>query len=305
MNDATASHAAVLRAYPDDLLCSWVALPGSTELLSERERAHALGLLAGSGSAAAAVYVRERLTGGDLPAEARRIALEDGAIVKIDGRIHYVERRTGERTWRLRGIARGVITVDAILATVPCVDWPRGRVTAALAKADTSSWVALAESARSDKWRTVTLADLRLTVCRYAARRHRVSVLTPWVQEVTRRRVVAQRQRHGSAATPETLAIWAELELWDGTVATADALSQRADAEWSRNCAARADAAAYAAADAYAAYAAARAARAAAAAYAAARAAAAAAAATAAAAADAWDTLRDLCARLDRAEESL
>ena len=137
-----------------------------------------------------------------------------------------------------------MITVDAILATVPCVDWPRGRVTAALAKADTSSWVALAESARSDKWRTVTLADLRLTVCRYAARRHRVSVLTPWVQEVTRRRVVAQRQRHGSAATPETLAIWAELELWDGTVATADALSQRADAEWSRNCAAYADAAA-------------------------------------------------------------
>lgn len=233
MNDATASHAAVLRAYPDDLLCSWVARPGSTELLSERERAHALGLLAGSGSAAAAVYVRERLTGGDLPAEARRIA----------------------------------ITVDAILATVPCADWPRGRVTAALAKADTSSWVALAESARSDKWRTVTLADLRLTVCRYAARRHRVSVLTPWVQEVTRRRVVAQRQRHGSAATPETLAIWAELELWDGTVATADALSQRADDEWSRNCAACA-AAAYAAA-AYA---------------------------------DAWDTLRDLCARLDRAE---
>jgi hypothetical protein len=113
MNDATASHAAVLRAYPDDLLCSWVALPGSTDLLSERERAHALGLLAGSGSAAAAVYVRERLTGGDLPAEARRIALEDGAIVKIDGRIHYVERRTGERTWRLRGIARGVVDLAA------------------------------------------------------------------------------------------------------------------------------------------------------------------------------------------------
>ena len=176
-----------------------------------------------------------------------------------------------------------MITVDTILATVPCADWTRWRVTAALANADTSSWVALAESARADKWRTVTLADLRLTVCRHAARQHRASVLTPWVQEVTRRCVVAQRRRHGTAATPETLAIWDALESWDGTVVTADALSRRAHAERIRNRAYAADAAAAAAADAAdAAYYAARAAR-----------------ATAAAA---WDTLRDLCARIDRAE---
>ena len=111
---AAASHAAVLRAYPDDLLCSWVGLaPDALELLTERERNHALGLISSAGNAAAASYIRERLTGGDLPAEARRIALEDGAIVKIDSRAYYIERRTGERTWRLRGPSRGAVDLSA------------------------------------------------------------------------------------------------------------------------------------------------------------------------------------------------
>ena len=44
---------------------------------------------------------------------ARRIALENGAIVKIDSRAYYVERRTGERTWRLRGPARGAVDLTA------------------------------------------------------------------------------------------------------------------------------------------------------------------------------------------------
>ena len=171
-----------------------------------------------------------------------------------------------------------MLTVDLLMSTHPCVDWPRKRVTRLLASptVDASSWVAFAESCRARKWRAPTLADLRLTACRYAAAHHRADVLTPWVQEVWRLRVAAQRKRHGAAATPETLAIWAALESWDGSAVQARVLCDRARAERHRCWSAAAYAAAYAAAAA-----------AAAAADAAAYAAAAAAAAAAADAADA------------------
>lgn len=114
VNDAAASLVQVVRAYPDDLLCAWVGLaPDALDLLTERERAHALGLIASSGKTDAAAYVRERLDGGDLTAAARRLALEPNALVKIDSRFYAVERRTGERTWRLRGPARGRVDLTA------------------------------------------------------------------------------------------------------------------------------------------------------------------------------------------------
>jgi len=145
-----------------------------------------------------------------------------------------------------------VITVDLLMSTSPCVDWPRERVARLLASptVDASSWVAFAESCRARKWRAPALADLRLTACRYAAAHHRADVLTPWVQEVTRLRVAAQRKRHGAAATPETLAIWTALEVWDGTETQARVLRDRANAEWRRNRTAAADVAAASASDA-------------------------------------------------------
>ena len=148
------------------------------------------------------------------------------------------------------------ITVDLLMSTHPCEDWPRDRVERLLASptVDASSWVAFAKSCCElhDSTRP-TLADLRLTACRYAAAHHRDDVLTPWVQEVTRLRVAAQRKRHGAAATPETLAIWAALESWDGSVEQARSLRDRAYAErrrcWSADAAYAAAADAYAAAD--------------------------------------------------------
>lgn len=93
---ATASHAAVLRVYPDDLLCSWVSLaPDAHELLTERERAHALGLIASTGNAAAAAYVRERLVSGDHVKAAARAALEPGAVLTLGGRLYAVTGRRG------------------------------------------------------------------------------------------------------------------------------------------------------------------------------------------------------------------
>jgi hypothetical protein len=189
-----------------------------------------------------------------------------------------------------------MLTVDLLMSTNPCTDWPRERVARLLASptVDASSWVAFAESCRARKWRAPTLADLRLTACRYAAAHHRTDVLTPWVQEVTRLRVAAQRKRHGAVATPETLAIWTALEVWDGTETQARVLRDRANAEWRRNRTAAADAAAAADADAVEA----AEATLVAAVYAAAAAAAAAAYAAADAAAD-WRLLLSLCQRLD------
>lgn len=145
------------------------------------------------------------------------------------------------------------ITVDLLMSTNPCSDWPRDRVERLLASpaVNKSSWVAFVESCNSLHNSTKpTLADLRLTACRYAAVHHRADVLTPWVQEVTRLRVAAQRKRHGAAATPETLAIWAALESWDGSVEQARSLRDRAYAEQHRCWSDAAYAAdAYAAAD--------------------------------------------------------
>ena len=149
-------------------------------------------------------------------------------------------------------MTRCTITVDLLMSTSPCVDWPRERVARLLASptVDASSWVAFAESCRARKWRAPALADLRLTACRYAAAHHRADVLTPWVQEATRLRVAAQRKHHGAAATPETLAIWTALEVWDGTETQARVLRDRANAEWRRNRTAAADVAAASASDA-------------------------------------------------------
>ena len=81
-----------VRAYvtgqPDGLLVSWLELsPQAVDVLSARERAHALGLLAETGSiysaeyrtGQCAAYVRERLTSGDHLAACARLALEPGA----------------------------------------------------------------------------------------------------------------------------------------------------------------------------------------------------------------------------------
>ena len=183
-----------------------------------------------------------------------------------------------------------MVTVDLLMSTSPCEDWPRARVKRLLASRtiDASSWVAFARSCAARKWRAPTLADLRLTACRYAEQHHRADVLIPWVQEATRQRVAAQRARYKSTATTETLAIWTALESWDGTAAQARDLSARASAERRRswrayNATAAAATAAYNAA------------------YDAAYDAAAAAAAAYDAAADDERTLLDLCARLDAA----
>lgn len=105
---------AIVLTYPDQLLISWLLVnPHAHDALTERERAHTLGLIRGQGQSSAATYVRERLRTGDHVQARGRIALENGAIVKIDGRTYYVERRTGERTWRLRGTSRGVVDLTA------------------------------------------------------------------------------------------------------------------------------------------------------------------------------------------------
>lgn len=173
-----------------------------------------------------------------------------------------------------------MLTVDLLMSTNPCPDWPRARVKRLLASPtiDASSWVSFARSCAARKWRAPTLAELRLTACRYAVRNHRADVLIPWVQEVTRLRVAAQRQRYGASATPETLAIWTALESWDGAAEHARTLRDRANDEWRRVRYAASDAASDAAA--YVAY-----------------------VAYVDAAYDATATLLDLCARLDAAAE--
>ena len=144
-----------------------------------------------------------------------------------------------------------MITVDTIMATRPCADWPRAKVERLAARLDATSWSTLVASAAARDWQDVPLADLRLTLCRHAAANHR-PVLVTWVQHVTRVRVAGQRRRYPRARA-EVVAIWDRLDAWDGTAAQARAI--RSDA-W-RVYDDAADAAAYAAADA-AAYAAER-----------------------------------------------
>lgn len=146
------------------------------------------------------------------------------------------------------------ITTDLIMSTVPCVGWPRERVEVTLEQLDCSSWLALVESAIRERWRAVSLPDLRLTLCRHAAQRHREAVLAPWAVEVTHARVTAQRLRY-PRAIPEVVAIWDRLAAWSGD--REEILEIRRDArEANANAAyAYADAAADAGASSSAAYA--------------------------------------------------
>ena len=175
-----------------------------------------------------------------------------------------------------------MITVDTIMATNPCADWPRAKVERMAAHLDATSWSTLVASAAASKWRLVPLADLRLTLCRHAAANHR-PVLVAWMQHVTRVRVAGQRRRYPRARA-EVVALWDRLDAWDGTAAQAQAIRSDAwrvyddaavaaaaaavaDADAAADAADAADAYAYAAADAAAADAAADAAAAAAYAY--------------------------------------
>ena len=77
-----------------------------------------------------------------------------------------------------------MITVDLLMSTHPCENWPRSRVERLVPKMDCSSWTAFAASAKASRWRRVSVDDLTLTACRYAAAHHRADVLVPWVQHV-------------------------------------------------------------------------------------------------------------------------
>ena len=117
-----------IRAYvtgqPDGLLVSWLELsPQAVDVLSARERAHALGLLAETGSiysaeyrtGQCAAYVRERLTSGDHLAACARLALEPGAVLTLDRRLYTIVGRTVHGL-RLRGPAGGRVDLHAPLA---------------------------------------------------------------------------------------------------------------------------------------------------------------------------------------------
>ena len=146
-----------------------------------------------------------------------------------------------------------MITVDLLMSTHPCADWPRSRVERLVPKMDCSSWTAFAASAKASRWRRVSIGDLTLTACRYAAAHHRADVLVPWVQHVTRLRVALQRKRYPNAPAG-VVAAWDALDAWDGAAATARGICDRARDVW--RSAAVVDAAAAAAyADAAAAYA--------------------------------------------------
>lgn len=110
-----------VRAYvvsqPDELLVSWLRLsPQAVDVLSERERSHALAILADTSpiysdeyrTGQAAAYVRERLVRGDHVAAAARAAWDVGALITIDRKLYRVERHIG-RGYRLRGPAGGIL----------------------------------------------------------------------------------------------------------------------------------------------------------------------------------------------------
>jgi len=107
-----------------------------------------------------------------------------------------------------------VITVDTLVATRPCADWPRDKIERLLASPtiDASSWVAFARSCQARRrWRAPTLRDVLLTACRHARRLHRGTVLLPWLQAVTRDRVASIRRRYPSA--PAAVAAVLDLSL--------------------------------------------------------------------------------------------
>lgn len=99
---------AYVLAQPDALLVAWVQLsPQAVDVLTERERAHALAL---TDQTKAAAYVRERLVGGDHVQAAARIALEPGARVQIDRRYYTVTQR-GDRQVHMTGERGGRLTL--------------------------------------------------------------------------------------------------------------------------------------------------------------------------------------------------
>ena len=108
---------------PDGLLVAWLQLaPQAVEVLTERERAHALALLEpGSAlydaeyrTAQCAAYVRERLVSGDHVQAAARAALEPGALLTLDSRLYTIVGRTTHGL-RLRGPAGGRVDLHAPL----------------------------------------------------------------------------------------------------------------------------------------------------------------------------------------------
>lgn len=115
-----------VRAYvtgqPDALLVAWLQLsPQALDVLTERERAHALGLLAQPAlydaeyrTAQCAAYVRERLVSGDHVRAAARAALEPGALLTLDRRLYTIVGRTIHGL-RLRGPAGGRVDLHAPL----------------------------------------------------------------------------------------------------------------------------------------------------------------------------------------------
>ena len=114
-------HVRLLIGYPDALLVAWLELsPQAVDVLSARERAHALGLLAETGSiysaeyrtGQCAAYVRERLTSGDHLAACARLALEPGAVLTLDRRLYTIVGRTTNGL-RLRGPAGGRVDMHA------------------------------------------------------------------------------------------------------------------------------------------------------------------------------------------------
>lgn len=109
---------AYVLAQPDALLVEWVQLsPQAVDVLTERERTHALALTtkhphmsAAYRTGEAAAYVRERLVGGDHVQAAARIALEPGARVQIDRRYYTVTQR-GDRQVHMTGERGGRLTL--------------------------------------------------------------------------------------------------------------------------------------------------------------------------------------------------
>ena len=55
-----------------------------------------------------------------------------------------------------------MITVDLLMSTHPCENWPRSRVERLVPKMDCSSWTAFAASAKASRWRRVSIGDLTL-----------------------------------------------------------------------------------------------------------------------------------------------
>ena len=112
---------AVVLAYPDELLGSWVLMnPYAHDALTERERQHALAML-GPGSpydvsdpqriAHAASYVRERLRDGDLVKARAAMTFEPGAVITLDRCRYTVARRRG-RNVELRGERGGRVDLN-------------------------------------------------------------------------------------------------------------------------------------------------------------------------------------------------